>query len=122
MPLLDLIWTMLIWFLLFAWIVVIVGVVTDVFRSPDLSGLAKAGWVLFVIMIPWLGVIVYLIARGDSLTERYLEAFGQRERRRALDPRSGTSVGVDWRSSAHARRTGMAGAMDFDTQSARVMR
>ena len=122
MPLLDLIWTMLIWFLLFALLVVIVGVVTDIFRSHDLSAVAKAAWVLFVIVIPWLGVIVYLIARGDSLTARYLEAFGQRERKRTLDPRSGTSMGVDWRRSADTRRVPMAGAMDFDTQSARVMR
>jgi hypothetical protein len=122
MPLLDLIWVMLIWFLLFAWIVVIAGVVTDVFRSEDLSGMAKAGWVLFVIVIPWLGVIVYLIARGDSLTMRYLEALGKRERRRTVDPRSGTSMGASWRSSAGARRVGMSGALDFDTQSARVLR
>jgi hypothetical protein len=122
MPLLDLIWVMLMWFLLLAWIVVITGVVTDVFRSHDLSAVGKAGWVLLVIVIPWLGVIVYLVARGDSLTERYLVALGNRRRKRAVDPRSGTSMGVDWRRSADARQTGMAGAMDFDTQSARIMR
>lgn len=122
MPLLDLIWVLLIWFLFFAWIVVITGVVTDIFRSHDLSGVAKAGWVLFVIVIPWLGVIVYLIARGDALTVRYLEALGTRDRRRTVDPRSGTSIGVDWRSSAGTRRIGMSDAIDFDTQSARVLR
>jgi hypothetical protein len=78
MPLLDLIWVMLMWFLLFAWILVIVGVVTDIFRSHDLSGGAKAGWLLLVIVIPWLGVVIYLIARGDSLSVRYAEAAMER--------------------------------------------
>ena len=122
MPLLDLIWVMLMWFLFFAWIMVITGVVTDIFRSDDLGGAAKAAWVLFVIVIPWLGVIVYLIARGDELTARYLKAFVEREQRRVVDPRSGTAMGVDWRRSAGTRQTGMSGAMDFDTQSARVLR
>ena len=80
MPLLDLIWVMLMWFLLFAWIAVVVGVVTDIFRSHDLSGAGKAGWVLFVIVIPWLGVVVYLILRSDSMVRRYAEAFAARAR------------------------------------------
>ncbi len=122
MPLLDLIWVMLLWFLFVAWIAVITGVVTDVFRSQDLSGVSKAAWVLFVIVIPWLGVIVYLVARGDSLTYRYLEAFGRRETRRIGDPRVGDPLGVSWRSSSNYRQTGMAAAMDFDTQSARILR
>lgn len=122
MPLLDLIWVMLIWFLFLAWILVITVVVTDIFRSDDLSGLRKAAWILFVIVIPWLGVIVYLVARGDSLTYRYMEALGRRERRRIGDPREGVPLGVGYRSSSNYRQTGMAAAMDFDTQSARVLR
>ena len=122
MPLLDLIWVMLMWFLFFAWIVVITGVVTDIFRSPDISGLAKAAWVLFVIVIPWLGVIVYLIARGEGLSSRYREALGSRKRKRTIDPRSGTAMGVDWRTSAGTRRVGMSGALDYDSASTRVMR
>ena len=74
MPLLDLIWVVSVFFLLVAWILVIVSVVADIFRSHDMSGLAKAGWVLFVIVIPWLGVVVYVISRGDSMTFRYAQA------------------------------------------------
>lgn len=122
MPLLDLFWVMLMWFLFFAWLIVIIAVVTDIFRSHDLSGAAKSGWVLFVILIPWLGVIVYLITRGESMTVRYLEALGKRDRRRIVDPQGGTSMGIDWRRSADARYVGMSGAIDFDTQSARVLR
>ena len=122
MPLLDLIWVMLMWFLFFAWIVVIVGVVTDIFRSPDLSGLGKAGWVLLVILIPWVGAAIYLIARGEGLSLRYMEALGNRKKKRTIDPRSGTAMGVDWRSSAGTRRVPMSGALDYDSASTRVMR
>ena len=71
-PLLNLFWTMLWFFLFVAWIYVLVGIISDVFRSPDLSGLAKALWTLFVIVLPWLGVVAYLIARGDNMHERYV--------------------------------------------------
>ena len=66
-------------------------------------------------------MIVYLVARGDSLTYRYLEALGKRETRRIGDPRAGRALGVSWQSTSNYRQTGMAGAMDFDTQSARIM-
>ena len=72
-PLLGLFWTMLWWFLLFAWIVLLVRVIADIFRSHDMGGFAKAMWAIFVIVIPWLGVLVYLIARGRSMAERDFE-------------------------------------------------
>ena len=59
----------LLWFSLFViWVWLLVAVFVDVFRSPDLSGLAKALWVLFLVMAPYLGVFVYLIARGNHLS------------------------------------------------------
>jgi hypothetical protein len=69
-PLLGLFWTMMIWFLWIAWIVVLFRVIADIFRSRDLGGGGKALWAIFVIVVPWLGVLVYLIARGHSMTER----------------------------------------------------
>jgi hypothetical protein len=69
-PLLNLFWTML-WFSLWAlWLFLIVRVVIDIFRSHDLNGWGKAGWLAFVIVLPYLGVLVYLIARGDKLSAR----------------------------------------------------
>ncbi|MET0642182.1 MAG: PLDc N-terminal domain-containing protein, partial [Jiangellaceae bacterium] len=62
-PLLNLFWTMLWFFLFVAWIYLLIVVVTDIFRSDDLSGWGKALWVLFVVIVPWLGILVYLIAR-----------------------------------------------------------
>jgi type VI protein secretion system component VasK len=69
-PLLDLFLTMLWFFLWVLWIILLFYIITDIFRSRDLSGWGKAAWLLFVIVIPLLGVLVYLIARGDSMHDR----------------------------------------------------
>jgi hypothetical protein len=60
-------------FLFFAWLMCLFWIFGDIFRSKDLGGVAKTLWVLFVIFIPWLGVLVYLIARGRGMQERQLE-------------------------------------------------
>ena len=67
-PLLGLFWTMVFWFLWFAWIMLLFRVIADIFRSHDMGGVAKALWSIFVILVPWLGVLVYLIARGKSMS------------------------------------------------------
>jgi Short C-terminal domain/Phospholipase_D-nuclease N-terminal len=69
-PLLSIFWTMLEFFLFFLWIWLLIVIFSDIFRSHDMGGLAKALWVLFVIIIPYLGVLIYLIARGGSMHER----------------------------------------------------
>jgi hypothetical protein len=61
------------WFmLLFAWIWLLISIVADIFRDHELSGWGKAAWSLFIIVVPWLGALVYLIARGRSMNERAL--------------------------------------------------
>jgi len=72
-PLLGVFWTMMFWFLWIAWIVLLFRVIADIFRSRDMGGVAKALWSIFVILVPWLGVLVYLIARGHSMAGRDLE-------------------------------------------------
>ncbi len=62
-------WSMLWFFLWFIWIWLLIVVFGDIFRSPDLSGWAKALWTIFVIFLPYLGVFVYLIARGHKMGE-----------------------------------------------------
>ena len=62
-PFLDIMWTMFIFFAWLIWISLLVMVLADNFRRPDHSGWAKAGWTLFVIFLPLLGVLVYMIAR-----------------------------------------------------------
>ena len=79
MPLLDLFWAMLWFFLFFVWIWLLISIFADIFRSDDLSGWAKAFWVLFVVILPYLGVLVYLIARGKSMQERAINRAVQQE-------------------------------------------
>lgn len=69
-PLLGLFWTMLMFFLFFAWIVLLFRVFGDIFRSQDMGGFAKAIWSIFVILVPFLGVLVYLIVHGSGMTQR----------------------------------------------------
>ena len=69
MPLFDLFWAMLWFFLFIIWIWLLITVFVDIFRS-DISGWGKAGWTFFVIILPFLGVFVYLIANGDKMRER----------------------------------------------------
>ena len=60
-------------FLFFAWFMCLFWVLGDIFRSKDMGGGAKTMWVLFVIFIPWLGLLVYILARGSGMQERQLE-------------------------------------------------
>ena len=79
-PLLDVFWTMLIFVFWVIWIWILVVILSDVFRRRDLSGWGKAAWVLFVIVLPYLGVFVYLITQHDGMEERSAAAAqGQKE-------------------------------------------
>ncbi len=69
-PLLNAFWTILYFFIFFVWLMILFRIIWDIFRSHDLSGWAKAGWLLFILILPLLGVLVYLIARGGSMHER----------------------------------------------------
>jgi Phospholipase_D-nuclease N-terminal len=69
-PFLSIFWTMLIFVFWVIWIWFVITVLIDVFRRTDLSGWGKAGWTVFVIVIPWLGVLVYLITQSAGMAER----------------------------------------------------
>ena len=93
-------WSMLWFFLFFIWIWLLISLFGDIFRSKDLSGGAKALWTIFIIILPFLGVLVYLIVRGNSMPARSRRAAmrcggrspwrrcGRRWRRRSPWPRS----------------------------------
>ena len=78
-PLLGLFWTMLWFFVWVAWLMLLFRIIGDIFRSRDMGGLAKALWCVFVIMLPLLGTLVYLIARGRAMSQRDLAAAASRE-------------------------------------------
>jgi hypothetical protein len=72
-PLLEVFWTMLIFFAFFVWIWLLITVFSDLFRRNDISGWLKVAWIIFIIVLPYLGVFVYLIAQHKGLTERAIE-------------------------------------------------
>jgi predicted PurR-regulated permease PerM len=72
-PFLDFFWSMLLVFLWIAWIFLVVRILVDIFRRRDLSGWGKAGWTIFIVFLPFLGVLVYVIAQGGHMAERDVE-------------------------------------------------
>jgi Short C-terminal domain/Phospholipase_D-nuclease N-terminal len=72
-PFLDVLWTMLIFFLWIAWFILLFQIWTDIFRRRDISGWVKTAWFIFTLVVPFLGVFVYLISQHDGMTERNLE-------------------------------------------------
>src|SRR5580704_12184998 len=78
-PILDFFLTMLYFFLFIIWIWLLIMVFVDVFRSHDMGGVAKALWVIFIIVLPFLGVFVYLIARGGKMHERQAQQAAQQQ-------------------------------------------
>ena len=79
-PILDFFLTMLYFFLFIIWIWLLIMVFVDIFRSHDMGGFAKALWVIFVIVLPFLGVFVYLIARGGKMHERAAAQAAQQQK------------------------------------------
>ena len=72
-PFLDVFWSMVIFFLFFIWIWILFKVFSDLFRRRDIGGGMKAVWVIFVILLPYLGVFIYLIAEGHKMADRDME-------------------------------------------------
>ncbi len=126
MPLLDLFWTTLWFFLFFAWIWALITIFGDIFRSRDLSGWGKALWTLFVVFIPWLGVLVYLIARGGSMTERNLQQAAEREQAtqqyiQSVAAQGTASTADEIGKLAQLRDSGVLTPEEFAAQKARIL-
>jgi ABC-type multidrug transport system fused ATPase/permease subunit len=122
-PLLNLFWTMLEFFLWVVWIWLLIWVFIDIFRSRDLSGWAKALWVLFVVIIPFLGVLVYLIARGGKMQERAeQQAYREDQTARSyIQEAAGTSTADQLAKLADLRDRGVISAEEFDREKAKVL-
>jgi hypothetical protein len=69
-PFMNLLWSMIIFFAWVAWIWILITILTDVFRRHDIGGWTKALWTIFLVVIPFLGVLVYLVAQHDGMAER----------------------------------------------------
>ena len=72
-PFLDVFWTIIIFFFWVIWIWIVITVLVDVFRRHDIGGFAKALWVIFVVIVPWLGVLIYLIVEHDGMRDRSMQ-------------------------------------------------
>ena len=92
-PFLDIFWTMIIFFTWIVWIWMMVIILTDVFRRHDIGGVHKALWVVFLIVVPFLGVLVYLIAQHDGMAERNLKQ--SQDMQRQFDQRVQEAAGRD---------------------------
>jgi hypothetical protein len=78
-PFLDILWTMIIFFAWVVWIWIMIVILTDIFRRKDESGWLKALWVIFLILLPFLGALVYLIANHDGMANRQAEQIGRQQ-------------------------------------------
>lgn len=126
MPLLDLFWATLWFFLFFAWIWLVITIFGDIFRSRDLSGWGKALWTLFVVFLPWLGVLIYLIVRGRSMEDRSVQAAAEREKAtrqyiQNVASDDGTSSADEIAKLAELRNSGLLTEDEFAAQKAKIL-
>jgi hypothetical protein len=125
MPLLDLFWAMLWFFLWIAWIWLLVVIITDVFRSHDLSGWGQALWTLFIIFLPFLGVLLYLIVRGGKMAERSQQEAIEREQMTQEYIKSVSGGGVSTADEidklARLRGSGAITEEEFQAQKAKLL-
>ncbi len=123
MPLFDLFWSMLWFFLFIAWIWLVISVIADIFRSHDLSGVGKALWAILIVVLPWLGVLLYLIARGKSMNERALADAARREEaaRSYIRDAAGVSTADEIAKLASLRDSGHLTDEEFSRQKAALL-
>jgi magnesium-transporting ATPase (P-type) len=126
-PLLGAFWTFLWFFLWVIWLFILFRVIFDIFRDRGLSGWAKAGWLIFVILLPFLGVFVYVIARGKSMGERDMAAAqAQQEQFRAYVQDAAASGGGGGTADelaklADLKSKGVITDAEFEQQKAKLL-
>jgi len=113
------------WFmLLFAWIMLLFHIIGDIFRDRELGGWGKALWCIFIIVLPWLGALVYLIARGNSMAQRSVDAAKQNEesmRAYVRDAAGSAGPADELRKLAELRDSGAITPEDYEQAKAKVL-
>src|SRR5215831_3077842 len=123
-PLLNVFWTMVEFFLWILWIWILIWIFIDIFRSRDLSGWGKALWFLFVLFIPLIGVLVYLIARGGKMQERAQQDARRQEQdfRAYVQEAASSGTPADQLAKlADLRDKGVISAEEFEREKAKVL-
>jgi hypothetical protein len=116
------------WFmLLVAWFWLLIAIVSDIFRDHELSGVGKGLWCLFVILLPWLGVLVYLIARGPGMADRSARQAAANEQQfrsyvRDVAASSGPSVADELERLTHLREQGTITTDEYELAKQQVLR
>ena len=124
-PLLGAFWTLLWLSLWIIWILLLFRVIVDVFRSRDLSGWGKAGWLVLVIVLPFLGVFIYLIARGKEMGQRDVQDAQTRDQQippaYVQDAADGQSPAEELAKLADLRDRGIISQSEFDEQKTKIL-
>jgi hypothetical protein len=124
-PVLNVFWTIFEIFAFVIWFWLLFVILTDVFRSRDLSGWGKAGWTIFVVFLPVIGILTYLIVRGPSMHERSAQQAAQQEQafRSYVQEASGssTSSADQLAKLADLRQRGAITSEEFDQEKTRIL-
>ncbi|SOD72469.1 putative oligomerization/nucleic acid binding protein [Jatrophihabitans sp. GAS493] len=124
-PLLNIFWTMLWLFLWILWIFLLIRIISDIFRSEDMNGWVKAIWVIVMIFLPFLGALIYLIARGDKMYAHERKHAEQAEAAAQAYIKSAagtpTNTADELHKLAELRDRGVLTAAEFDTQKAKLL-
>jgi Phospholipase_D-nuclease N-terminal/Short C-terminal domain len=110
-------------FLLFAWIWILISIIGDLFRDHELSGVAKAAWVFFLVFLPFLGVLLYLIVRGNGMRDRTIKA--QAEAKQHFDSyvreQAHTTPADELHKLNELKEKGALSAEEFDKAKAKLL-
>ena len=127
-PFLDIFWTMLVFFMWVIWFWILITVMIDIFRRHDISGWLKALWVVFVVFLPYLGVLIYLIAQGKGMAERRASdiqasqaAFDDRVRAAAGTSGGGDNAADQIHKAKQLLDSGAISQAEFDTIKAKAL-
>ena len=121
---LQVFWSMLWFFLFFMWIMLVFRVFGDIFRDQETGGFAKVLWIIFIIMLPFLGVFVYLVARGNKMAEREvatIQAQDQAARQYIKEAAGGTSTADELARLAELKNQGVLSDDEFATMKAKLI-
>lgn len=125
-PLLGLFWTIFMIFIWVAWLMLLFRVFIDIFRSDDMGGWGKAAWSLLVLFLPLLGVLIYVIARGDGMTKRDIQVAQEQEAAfrsyvQETAGSGGASAADELNKLAGLRDSGVINEAEFDAQKAKLL-
>ncbi len=122
-PLLGIFWSIFVFFLFFAWLILLFRVFADIFRS-DMGGIAKAIWSIFVILVPFLGVLIYVIVHGDGMRSRDIADAQQSEAafRSYVQQAAGSGgVATELSKLSDLRASGALTEAEFEAQKAKLL-